>query len=155
MAKKFCCCGTNLKAAKILAIVFIVLRVIQLALSAYAWANFDNLRGQYDGDDIDTVKTLIKVSTAIQGVLLLVDICLLVGSIKKIAGLLWVWLIVAAVSVVYIVVSGILAFNILNIIVAAISAGLTIWAMLAVYGAIQEIKEEIQAETDYYRNQEF
>ena len=157
MAKNFCCCGNNLKAAKILAIVFIVLRLIQIALSAYALANLDYLfeQGQYDGDDKDQVKLIMQIGTGLQGFFLIIDICLLVGSIKKIPGLLWVWLVVAGISVIYVVVSGIITFTVLNIVMAVISALLTVWAMLAVYGAVQEIKEEIQAERDYYKNQEF
>ena len=86
MTRNYCCCGSNLKAAKILAIIFIVLRLIQLGLAAYALANFQSVRDQFEGDDIDQVHMVLKISTGLYGFFLLIDICLLNGTTKKIAG---------------------------------------------------------------------
>ena len=62
MARQFCCCKSNLFAAKILAIVFVVLHVIQLGIAAYGLANFDDIIGNYteEGDNKDTVKLLFQ-----------------------------------------------------------------------------------------------
>ena len=155
MARQFCCCKSNLFAAKILAIVFVVLHVIQLGLAAYGLANFDDIIGNYvdEGDDVETVRLMFKISLGLAGVYLVVDLCLLVGAFKKVPCLLWFWLVVNAVSIVYTLISAILTFTVMNIVVAACSILLTVWAMLAVYGSVQEIKEERQAEMDFYANQ--
>ena len=155
MARQFCCCKSNLFAAKILAIVFVVLHVIQLGIAAYGLANFDDIINDYtdEGDNIDTVRLLFQVSLGLSGAYLVVDLCLLAGAFKKVPCLLWFWLVVNAISVVYTLISAILTFTVMNIIVAGCSILLTVWAMLAVYGSIQEIKEERQAEMDFYANQ--
>ena len=155
MARQFCCCKSNLFAAKILAIVFVVLHVIQLGLAAYGLANFNDIIGNYvdEGDDVETVRLMFKISLGLAGAYLVVDLCLLVGAFKKVPCLLWFWLVVNAVSIVYTLISAILTFTVMNIVVAACSILLTVWAMLAVYGSVQEIKEERQAEMDFYANQ--
>ena len=143
MAKQFCCCKLNLNAAKILAIVFIFQHGIQLAIEAYGMANpnLDKAIGIAD-DDIDNVKLLRAISIGFFGVYLVVDFCLLVGAYKRITCLLWFWLVVNGLSVVFTLTSAILTFSAMSIIVAACTILLTVWAMLAVYGSIQEIKEQ-------------
>ena len=165
MAERICCCISNLLAVKILAIIFAVLHVIQLGITAYGLANFNDIIDIIDnyvdegdaGDDVEKVRLLFRVvlivSLGICGVNILVDLCLLVGAFKKVPCLLWFWLVVNAVSIVYTLISAILTFTVMNIVVAACSILLTVWAMLAVYGSIQEIKEEQQDEKDFYDNQ--
>ena len=140
MARNYCCCESNLKASTILAIVFIALRIIQLGISGYSFANVHNL--QIDEEDKEKIELALKIGFALNGLFLLIDICLLIGTLKKITILLWVWLIIAGISLVYGLVATIVNFSIQGIIVVALSILVTIWAMLAVYGSIQEIKED-------------
>ena len=154
MARQYCCCGSNLKAAKILAIIFVILRIIQLGLGAYGLVNFDDLIANNNYDDVDTFRLMLQINLGLSAAFLVIDICLLIGCIKKVPGLLWFWLIVNAIFVVYTLVSAILTFATLTIVSAVLSILLAVWTMLAVYGAIQEIKEERQAEIDFYRNQD-
>ena len=159
MATQFCCCTSNLFAAKILAIVFVVLHVVQLGLAAFGLAKFNDIidifidEGLKKVDDVETLRLLFKVILGLAGAYLVVDLFLLVGAFKKVPCLLWFWLVVNAVSIVYTLISAILTFTVMNIVVAACSILLTVWAMLAVYGSVQEIKEERQAEMDFYANQ--
>ena len=162
MAEQLCCCISNLLAVKILAIIFAVLHVIQLGITAYGLANFNDIIDIIDnyvdeGDDVEKVRLLFRVllivSLGICGVNILVDLCLLVGAFKKVPCLLWFWMVVNAVSMVYPLIFAIMTSVVMNIVVVTCSILLTIWAMLAVYGSIQEIKEERQAEKDFYDNQ--
>ena len=162
MAERICCCISNLLAVKILAIIFAVLHVIQLGITAYGLANFNDIIDIIDnyvdeGDDVEKVRLLFRVllivSLGICGVNILVDLCLLVGAFKKVPCLLWFWMVVNAVSMVYPLIFAIMTSVVMNIVVVTCSILLTIWAMLAVYGSIQEIKEERQAEIDFYANQ--
>ena len=162
MAERICCCISNLLAVKILAIIFAVLHVIQLGITAYGLANFNDIIDIIDnyvgeGDDVEKVRLLFRVllivSLGICGVNILVDLCLLVAAFKKVPCLLWFWMVVNAVSMVYPLIFAIMTSDVTNIVVATCSILLTIWAMLAVYGSIQEIKEEQQAEKDFYDNQ--
>ena len=158
MARQFCCCKSNLFAAKILAIVFVVLHVIQLGLAAYGLANFNDIIGNYvdEGDDVETVRLMFKISLGLAGVYLVVDLCLLVGAFKKVPCLLWFWMVINGFSIFCILcflISTIIISTAGNIIVIVILTLLTIWAMLAVYGSVQEIKEEQQDEKDFYDNQ--
>ena len=151
MATKFCCCGSNLNAAKILAAIFIIIRIITVGLAAFIVSNVDfindNLVSPDDEDVqdiIDKVEVIMKVTLAFNVIFLAVDIGLLVGSIKKIAILLWVWIGFAACSVIWMVVQGILVFNVVTIIGTVIFVLVSLWTIAAVYGAVQEIKEEKQ-----------
>ena len=134
-----------MKASTIFAIFFIALRIIQLGTTAHAHTHagytFANVHNS-DEQVIDTIDLGLKIGFAVNGFFLLIDICLLIGTLKKIVILLWVWLIVAGISLVYVLISNIMRFIILNFIVSALTVLVTIWTMLAVYGSIQEIKEE-------------
>ena len=151
MATKFCCCGSNLNAAKILAAIFIIIRIITVGLAAFIVSNVDFINDNLVSPDdvdvqdiIDKVEVIMKVTLAFNVIFLAVDIGLLVGSIKKIAILLWVWIGFAACSVIWMVVQGILVFNIVTIIGTVIFVLVSLWTIAAVYGAVQEIKEEKQ-----------
>ena len=151
MATKFCCCGSNLNAAKILAAIFIIIRIITVGLAAFIVSNVDFINDNLVSSDdvdvqdiIDKVEVIMKVTLAFNVIFLAVDIGLLVGSIKKIAILLWVWIGFAACSVIWMVVQGILVFNVVTIIGTVIFVLVSLWTIAAVYGAVQEIKEEKQ-----------
>ena len=151
MATKFCCCGSNLNAAKILAAIFIIIRIITVGLAAFIVSNVDFINDNLVSPDdvdvqdiIDKVEVIMKVTLAFNVIFLAVDIGLLVGSIKKIAILLWVWIGFAACSVIWMVVQGILVFNVVTIIGTVIFVLVSLWTIAAVYGAVQEIKEEKQ-----------
>ena len=162
MAKKFCCCGSNLTAAKILSAIFIIVRIVQLGLAGFLIANWqfveDNLvetEGQDQDaiqDAVDQIELMLKVSLGLNAVFLAGDLGLLVGSISKIQVLLWIWLIGAALSVIYMIISNVFLFNVLTIIGTVIYALVSFWVMCAVYGGIQEIKEEKQAEANFNEN---
>ena len=92
MATKFCCCGSNLNAAKILAAIFIIIRIITVGLAAFIVSNVDFINDNLVSPDdvdvqdiIDKVEVIMKVTLAFNVIFLAVDIGLLVGSIKKIA----------------------------------------------------------------------
>ena len=86
MAERICCCISNLLAVKILAIIFAVLHVIQLGITAYGLANFNDIIDIIDnyvdegdeGDDVEKVRLLFRVllmvSLGICGVNILVDL---------------------------------------------------------------------------------
>ena len=162
MATQFCCCTSNLFTAKILAIVFVVLHVVQLGLAVFGLAKFNDIidifidEGLKKVDDVETLRLLFKVILGLAGAYLVVDLFLLVGAFKKVPCLLWFWMVVNGFSIFCILcflISTIIISTAGNIIVIVILTLLTVWAMLAVYGSIQEIKEERQAEMDFYANQ--
>ena len=160
MATQFCCCTSNLFAAKILAIVFVVLHVVQLGLAAFGLAKFNDIIDIFidEGlkvDDVETLRLLFKVILGLAGSYLVVDLFLLVGAFKKVPCLLWFWMVVNGFSIFCILcflISTIIISTAGNIIVIVILTLLTVWEMLAVYGSIQEIKEEQQAKKDFYDN---
>ena len=135
MAERICCCISNLLAVKILAIIFAVLHVIQLGITAYGLANFNDIIDIIDnyvdeGDDVEKVRLLFRVllivSLGICGVNILVDLCLLVGAFKKVPCLLWFWMVVNAVSMVYPLIFAIMTSVVMNIVVVTCSILLTI-----------------------------
>ena len=140
-----------MNAAKILAAIFIIIRIITVGLAAFIVSNVDFINDNLVSSDdvdvqdiIDKVEVIMKVTLAFNVIFLAVDIGLLVGSIKKIAILLWVWIGFAACSVIWMVVQGILVFNVVTIIGTVIFVLVSLWTIAAVYGAVQEIKEEKQ-----------
>ena len=155
MVRQYCCCSSNLKAAKILAIIFVICRVIQVGLFAQELANIDNIPhiNEIDPETVDFFKLISKLNVGFSAVFLVVDLCLLVGTLKKVTGLLWFWLVMAAISIIcnlaITIYISTLFINVLNIIMGVVSILVTIWVMLAVYGSIQEIMEETQAKSDF------
>ena len=151
MATRYCCCGSNLNAAKILAAIFIVIRVIQISVQAYVVANWDVIEDLIDTEGLDSeelqeaidqVELVFKAGLGLNVVFVAADIGLLIGSIKKITILLWLWIGLSACGAIYMVVQGVLVFNIVIIIPTALAVLVSLWTMAAVYGAIKEIKEE-------------
>ena len=118
MVRKVCCCGTNLKAALILSILFIISRVISVAIAGglLAAVNSDAVCGEpcesnHPNDlaceDVDNacekVTLVMKLIVSFLTILLLLDIGLLVGSIKKVSLLLWSWVVGAGLSIIVLV----------------------------------------------------
>ena len=154
MVRRYCCgssnfvAKTNLEAAKIIAIAFAILRIIQLGIAAHALVTFnDALENStvIDRNITDRAKILLKVNVGLAAGFLLVDLGLFIGVIKRFTCLLWFWLVVNALSIICTLIITILFFSVTTvvyIITAVFSIVITIWAMLAVWGSIQEIQEE-------------
>ena len=151
MATKYCCCGSNLTAAKVLAALFIFIRIIQVGVASYALANYDFIRDFLTSNDlnqdelndvIDQVELMLKIAVGLTAFFLAVDVGLLVGSIKKVKVLLVIWIIVSGFSIIYMAVSNVFLRAWLTIIGTVVQALIALWTMAAVYGAIKEIKEE-------------
>ena len=155
MVRRYCCgssnfvAKTNLEAAKIIAIAFAILRIIQLGIAAHALVTFlnDALENStvIDRNNIDRVKILLEVNVGLAAGFVLVDLGLFIGVIKRFTCLLWFWLVVNALSIICTLILTILFFSVTTvvyIITAVFSIVITIWAMLAVWGSIQEIQEE-------------
>ena len=182
MVRKFCCCGTNLKATKILSILFIVGRIISVAIAGgavFLVYNFcDNTCDAHNpdcendvNDTCDVVKLIVIAIASFLGVLLLLDIGLLVGSIKKKVWLLWAWLIGALLSIIVLIsllvtisinfgdlieeadtingepptdesIKAVKTYvTIITIAPAIVYSLISVWIMAAVYQATKEIKE--------------
>ena len=171
MVRKLCCCSTNLKAAKILSIFYIIGRVILVGIAAFIVYLVDkscNIVGP-DGT-CEITRLIVIIITSALVVSLVIDIGLLVGTIKKIRCLLWSWLVGTGISIIVIISLFItIALNIDDILEEAkddngdpltddqISAAktlcsisvvpvivyslITVWIMAAVFQATKEIKE--------------
>ena len=152
MVRRFTCGASNLQAAKNISIVFAILRIIQLGYAAYALANLKPFEpvGDVDIDPInaaihDQVKLLLEVNVGLAAAFLFADLGLFMGTIKKFKSLLWFWLVINAISVLCTLIITIMFFSVFTvvyIITAVFSIVITIWAMLVVWGSIQEIQEE-------------
>ena len=155
MVRRYCCgssnfvAKTNLEAAKIIAIAFAILRIIQLGIAAHALVTFNDALeindAEIDPNITDRAKILLEVNVGLAAGFLLVDLGLFIGVIKRFTCMLWFWLVVNALSIICTLIITILFFSVITvvyIITAVFSIGITIWAMLAVWGSIQEIQEE-------------
>ena len=147
MARKFCFCVSNLKAAKILGVLFTFGSLIGLiyyasiTLTAHGhirspplWKHaFLATRGILSDYALEAL-IVITVYYALQ---LLCELCLLVGAFKEKAVLMKIWLICAIIVLLITVIGAFLGQYSLILPLA-----LHLWAALVVYGAIQEVKEE-------------
>ena len=140
MARQYCCCGSNLKAAKILAVLFTIGSVLAVGYYAYVTALADTPRVKAairkQGIDPDYPRNILLGVTVYYAVQLLCEICLLVGAFKEKPVLMKIWLVCAIIVLILTTIGAI--FGQLYMIIAL---ALHVWAILVVYGAIQEIKE--------------
>ena len=135
MPGKVCCCCNNLIACTIIAILFafwhiyFIIDYITLSKSGLP----------------DQIKLIFFVIVIFIGVLLISDILLLIGSIKKVKGLLRNWTIIAIIGIALELIFIIKYFSSLDkpiIIGTIIRSILTIWAIIAVNGGMKEIDEQ-------------
>ena len=155
MVRRYCCGSsnfvtkTNLEAAKLTDIAFAILRIIQLGYASHALVTFNDALeindAEIDPNITDRAKILLEVNVGLAAGFVLVDLGLFIGVIKRFTCMLWFWLVVNALSIICTLIITILFFSVTTvvyIITAVFSIVITIWAMLAVWGSIQEIQEE-------------
>ena len=141
MVRQYCCCGSNLKAAKILAVLFTIGSVIGVGYYAYfTWrASQSDVRSTLSraGVDPDLGRNILLGVTVYYALELLCEICLLVGAFKEKTVLMKIWLFTAVLTLIITLVGVILGqYSLIA------SFVLHLWAVLVVYGAIQELKEQ-------------
>ena len=133
--RKFCCCASNLLCAEILGGIGIALVFINLAFWIVAV-----IAASGTAHGFQPVMALPLVNYLIS---LVANLCLVIGASKKNKSLLLVWLVLASIALLLYIAIFILAClvsNVAGIISYLIAIGLTIWTILVVYGAYQEIK---------------
>ena len=130
--RKYCCCASNLVCSKILGVIGIIFSIYNLASWIIAVNNI-----QDTDDGFQPIMALPLVDYLLS---LLANICLVVGSTKRNKNLLLLWIVLAVIALLGKIGLVFLATTSAEIISWLIVVGLTIWTILVVYGAIQEIK---------------
>merc|ERR1711862_267988 len=84
---RFCFCASNLTSTLVLATVFATLRTLAIFLVWY--------QIRPDINQTETHSLIFTIYASLLSIYLLVDIFLLIGTIKKIIPLLWTWITMA------------------------------------------------------------
>ena len=130
--RKYCCCASNLVCSKILGIIGIVLTIYNLAAWIIAVNNIEE-----PNNGFQPIMALPLVDYLLS---LLANTCLVAGATKRNKNLLMVWLVLAMIALFGKIGFFFLAASLGEIISCLLAVGLTIWTILVVYGAVQEIK---------------
>ena len=151
MTKRFCCCCTNLEATRILAILLIVFRTIYIITKfTYIYElEVDSNRVDNNNANLDTEVIEFRAAKysniaifALQCLLLIMDFCLLIGSIREVPKLLSIWFAVTVLSIPIMgafMVYWMFAGYYYEILLSVIEVVFIVWIMIVVYGAVQEI----------------
>ena len=140
MVRQYCCCVSNLKATKILAVLAVISSVIGLGYYGFLTtvAKVPAVRAEVrkQGGDPDYTRNVLLGVTIYYAIQLLIEICLLVGAFKEKPALMKIWL---GCAIVVLILTAVGAF--LGQFSLIFDLALHLWVILAVYGAIEEIKE--------------
>ena len=142
-----CCCCSNLTGCNIIAVLFGLARIVS-AIHTWRVLGDDKLylTKKALGDSISNGHIFIAIEVYL-GLTFITDILLLIGSIKRIVGLLVPWMIFSGIGV----AMNIIALFLLNssvfvIFGTLIALALMIWAMVVVNGGMKEIDRQMESD---------
>ena len=134
-----CCCCSNLTGCIIIAVLFALARIVS---AIHIWRIFG------DGKLYLIKEAYIFITIEVYlGLSFITDILLLIGSIKKILGLLVPWMIFSGIGVAMSII-GLFLLNssVFVIFSTLIALTLTIWAMVVVNGGMKEIDRQMESD---------
>ena len=129
-----CCCCSNLTGCIVIACLFGTARIIY-AIGLYMLLQRSIRYSERAANIFIGAETYLGLS-------LIADILLLIGSIKKIKGLLIPWMVSASIWIGLSILGSFMSGTFPAIIGSIIGLALTIWAMVLVAGGIKEIGYE-------------
>ena len=142
-----CCCCSNLTGCNIIAVLFGLARIVS-AIHIWRVLGDDKLYliKEALGDRIVAVSIFIAIEVYL-GLTFITDILLLIGSIKRIVGLLVPWMIFSGIGVAMSII-GLFLLNssVFVIFSTLIALTLTIWAMVVVNGGMKEIDRQMESD---------
>ena len=143
-----CCCCSNLTGCIIIAVLFGLARIVS-AIHIWRVLGDDKLYMDSIGNGhkgIVAVSIFIAIEVYL-GLTFITDILLLIGSIKRIVGLLVPWMIFSGIGVAMNII-GLFLLNssVFVIFSTLIALTLMIWAMVVVNGGMKEIDRQMESD---------
>ena len=148
---KFACCMNNVLAAKILAVVNLVLAVLTLVYEIYLVAEEkqrEENKAQYTDSELKLRNKFLRFFFLLGAVASIIDdIILMIGTFKKSRCLLIIWMVIAAILTFSAIITFMWNFSVedgfkpADYVIQLAIIGFNVWTLFVVGGAIKEIRE--------------
>ena len=146
---KFACCMNNVLAAKILAVVNLVLAVLTLVHEIYLVAEEKQRESNSNQDGLKEMRNKFLRFFFLLGAVasIIDDIILMIGAFKKSRCLLIIWMVIAAILTFSAIITFMWNFSVedgfkpADYVIQLAIIGFNVWTLFVVGGAIKEIRE--------------